>query len=1026
MKAKIVLILIILLIVLVTVVYAADVKWSALAENTTVADDDVLCIIDTGSGNSQKITVLNFFDTIDTFAELQAITADKTLINEEDTATMDAVITFATNIAFSDAATIDQSANNYIDFTENSDIIQFYFNATDLALIWSDGALNLQNAEDTDAIVNILGKDAGEKGILRVLSDGDDKYTELYHDDTDGYISTSSGDLYLVASGGDIQLGNENIVTDGKIVMTPGGVGSLNAISVIPSAAISTNEASWNSIYIDGTALDPSGDDILLCGVNVDMSGVVFGGTGGDIDGIGINMASGEDHAIHISQGKFVAENTVAATAGAEFTIFDIQVHTATMHANSSIHAIDVATPETPAGTVVAVGTHSNVEVIQQSIGTFTTPNQTEYAGEKHTGGTVWADGVDASEIFVVDDDEVYVGSAAQFGEIDVIMTTPGSKTVTPTFHYNTAADTWTEFFPADDTDGFQQSGIIRWTLADISGSWTNNGDPGGADSSAGYWIKIIRTANADPGTPTPTTVKTGAITSYFWSKTGAVDVLSMEADTITEGGVAVYNDNEIDAFAEIDAIVADKSLINLEDGGTFTGNIIANANLSIGNTTTTAGVLTLLEDDDDGANFASFMVPALGANTVYTLPPDDGDNTEVLQTNGAGTLTWVANAGGGMTSFQAEDGDGTEVAISNAKEWKFIDAAGIDINWTDVSDGTDGDPYDLTFTVALGTTIAAAEMADESHGDMTWAAGAGTVQLIAMNDSATSTYYVTMSDTDGAGASATIYSDTEFTYTEASGTVAATEFSGGGSGLTSVDAITGDSATAFFDAGTIEHEYGGLQANLAAYTGLIGITGADTTVEVDLLSELLTAMGDVTAFITDDDMPAAGADPDIDAAGEIGRDTDGANETGDSSLRGHDGTNQFFYAGKIKTISIPVNNPDGLTAWAGRTNPSQPIWLNTSGMTFTIVEIMAISDVDNYDCSLFESNSFTDVSDENDTLIDALECDADGTEGYTDIETTISHAAIEHDHWIIFEDVLGDAGGVTVIVKGWFNADVD
>lgn len=51
------------------------------------------------------------------------------------------------------------------------------------------------------------------------------------------------------------------------------------------------------------------------------------------------------------------------------------------------------------------------------------------------------------------------------------------------------------------------------------------------------------------------------------------------------------------------------------------------------------------------------------------------------------------------LTTFQLEDGDGTEVTISHAKEVKFVEGGGIDINWTDTSHGTDGDPYDLTFT---------------------------------------------------------------------------------------------------------------------------------------------------------------------------------------------------------------------------------------------------------------------------------------------------------------------------------------
>jgi len=84
-------------------------------------------------------------------------------------------------------------------------------------------------------------------------------------------------------------------------------------------------------------------------------------------------------------------------------------------------------------------------------------------------------------------------------------------------------------------------------------------------------------------------------------------------------------------------------------------------------------------------------------------------------------------------------------------------------------------------------------------------------------------------------------------------GTMTASEFSGGGASLTAVDAATGDSATAFFDAGTIEHEWGGLQADVSAYTGLIGITGADTTVEVDTFSELDTAIADKTLVNEED-----------------------------------------------------------------------------------------------------------------------------------------------------------------------------
>jgi hypothetical protein len=57
-----------------------------------------------------------------------------------------------------------------------------------------------------------------------------------------------------------------------------------------------------------------------------------------------------------------------------------------------------------------------------------------------------------------------------------------------------------------------------------------------------------------------------------------------------------------------------------------------------------------------------------------------------------------------GITTFVMEDDDGTEVTISDGKEVKFI-GSGLTTNWTDTDNGTDGDPYDLTFTVDAAQT---------------------------------------------------------------------------------------------------------------------------------------------------------------------------------------------------------------------------------------------------------------------------------------------------------------------------------
>jgi hypothetical protein len=58
----------------------------------------------------------------------------------------------------------------------------------------------------------------------------------------------------------------------------------------------------------------------------------------------------------------------------------------------------------------------------------------------------------------------------------------------------------------------------------------------------------------------------------------------------------------------------------------------------------------------------------------------------------------------GVSTTWTLEDDDGTEVAVASGKEVKFI-GSGVTTNWTDTDNGTDADPYDLTFTVDAAQT---------------------------------------------------------------------------------------------------------------------------------------------------------------------------------------------------------------------------------------------------------------------------------------------------------------------------------
>lgn len=81
---------------------------------------------------------------------------------------------------------------------------------------------------------------------------------------------------------------------------------------------------------------------------------------------------------------------------------------------------------------------------------------------------------------------------------------------------------------------------------------------------------------------------------------------------------------------------------------GAITGTstaVFEGASVTVGKANTATG--TIILHDTNSANTITLTVPDITAGSLsFTLPPTDGDNTEVLQTDGSGVLTWVANAG--------------------------------------------------------------------------------------------------------------------------------------------------------------------------------------------------------------------------------------------------------------------------------------------------------------------------------------------------------------------------------------------
>ena len=189
--------------------------------------------------------------------------------------------------------------------------------------------------------------------------------------------------------------------------------------------------------------------------------------------------------------------------------------------------------------------------------------------------------------------------------------------------------------------------------------------------------------------------------------------------------------------FAAVDHVMQNGANINDPSDNLLIG--FATNAVTLGPTTVTS-TLTIVSDiihKDDANNKISFgtdtqsfetggtarinlsdsgLQIGSGARVTTILDEDDlsTDSDTALATQQSIKAYIDATGSGTMSGWVLEDGDGTEVNVTDAKEVKFVEGGNIDINWSDTSTGSDGDPYDLTFTVpdAADDTKGAVELA--------------------------------------------------------------------------------------------------------------------------------------------------------------------------------------------------------------------------------------------------------------------------------------------------------------------------
>ncbi len=182
-----------------------------------------------------------------------------------------------------------------------------------------------------------------------------------------------------------------------------------------------------------------------------------------------------------------------------------------------------------------------------------------------------------------------------------------------------------------DDADGIHDSNDNEQLLFQLVASAVN-------------YLEITNAATGNE--PSLTAIGSDTDVSLTLDGQGAGTVRTLSSNLDITGSIEAstgFIGDLYDASGAVDLDIGSADVTDVTittDGGT----VILDGSISTSRGATAAGILIILEDTDAGSNNATFTVPALAADTDYTLPPDDGDSGEQLQTDGSGVLTWEAS----------------------------------------------------------------------------------------------------------------------------------------------------------------------------------------------------------------------------------------------------------------------------------------------------------------------------------------------------------------------------------------------
>jgi hypothetical protein len=157
----------------------------------------------------------------------------------------------------------------------------------------------------------------------------------------------------------------------------------------------------------------------------------------------------------------------------------------------------------------------------------------------------------------------------------------------------------------------------------------------------------------------------------------------SHEASSFSVGGIdgmlniANFRDKNGENVFRAGGSVADNNLVvgfgDLDYGGNGTGIKVDYASDSI---QLSNSELRFYEDASIG-NYVGFIAPsALSADTIWTLPSQDGSANQVLVTNGAGILSWATSSAAAANIYNIDGSipETRSVTVEDGNELRFLD----------------------------------------------------------------------------------------------------------------------------------------------------------------------------------------------------------------------------------------------------------------------------------------------------------------------------------------------------------------